>query len=85
MIEKLEKCGFFNDNNIRKDIFFMTVHDAVLHLQNQVKSQEVQDSILETVNIENAAAETIIGNFPDADVVVVNGGQPVYYYMISAE
>ena len=52
MIEKLEKCGFFNDNNIRKDIFFMTVHDAVLHLQNQVKSQEVQDSILETVNIE---------------------------------
>ena len=52
MIEKLEKCGFFNDNNIRKDIFFMTVHDAVLHLQNQVKSQEVQDSILETVNTE---------------------------------
>ena len=33
----------------------------------------------------NAAAETSIGNFPDADVVVVNGGQPVYYYMISAE
>ena len=30
----------------------MTVHDAVLHLQNQVKSQKVQDSILETVNIE---------------------------------
>uniref|UniRef100_A0A8C2NR70 STAS domain-containing protein n=1 Tax=Capra hircus TaxID=9925 RepID=A0A8C2NR70_CAPHI len=49
VIEKLEKCGFFNDNNIRKDIFFMTVHDAVLHLQNQVKSQEVQDSILETI------------------------------------
>ena len=33
----------------------------------------------------NAAAETIIGNFPDAAVSVVNGGQPVYYYMISAE
>ena len=33
----------------------------------------------------NAAAETIIGNFPDADVVVVNGGQPVYYYMIAVE
>ena len=32
-----------------------------------------------------AASETIIGNFPDADVIVVNGGQPVYYYMISAE
>ena len=33
----------------------------------------------------NIAAETIIGNFPDAEVSVVNGGQPVYYYMISAE
>ena len=33
----------------------------------------------------NAAADTIIGNFPDAEVSVVNGGQPVYYYMISAE
>ena len=32
-----------------------------------------------------AAAETMVGNFPDADVNVVNGGQPVYYYMISAE
>ena len=33
----------------------------------------------------NAAAETIIGNFPDSEVSVVDGGQPVYYYMISAE
>ena len=33
----------------------------------------------------NTAAETVIGNFPDAEVSVVNGGQPVYYYMISAE
>ena len=32
-----------------------------------------------------ADAETITGNFPDAEVNVVNGGQPVYYYMISAE
>ena len=33
----------------------------------------------------NEAAETITGNFPDAEVSVVNGGQPVYYYMISVE
>ena len=33
----------------------------------------------------NEAAKTITGNFPDAEVSVVNGGQPVYYYMISAE
>ena len=33
----------------------------------------------------NEAAETIIGCFPDAEVSVVNGGQPEYYYMISVE
>ena len=33
----------------------------------------------------NAASETVIGNFPDSEVSIVNGGQPVYYYMISAE
>ena len=32
-----------------------------------------------------AAAGTISGCFPDAEVSVVNGGQPVYYYMISVE
>ena len=32
-----------------------------------------------------AAAATITGNFPDAEVSVVDGGQPVYYYMISVE
>ena len=33
----------------------------------------------------SAAAETLTGNFPDAELSVVNGGQPVYYYMISVE
>ncbi len=33
----------------------------------------------------NELAHTIEGNFPDAEVSVVNGGQPVYYYMISIE
>ena len=33
----------------------------------------------------NLAAATIEGNFPDAEVSVVEGGQPVYYYMISVE
>ena len=41
----------------------------------------------EDVTEEDAqkAADTIIGNFPDAEVSVVSGGQPGYYYMISAE
>ena len=41
----------------------------------------------EEVNEDDAAAaaETIEGCFTDAEVSVVNGGQPVYYYMISVE
>ena len=41
----------------------------------------------EDVTEEDAekAAETIRGNFPDSEVSVVSGGQPVYYYMISVE
>ena len=31
------------------------------------------------------ATETITGCFPDAEVNLVDGGQPVYYYMISVE
>ena len=33
----------------------------------------------------NAAGETLTGCFPDAEVNVYSGGQPVYYYMISVE
>ena len=33
----------------------------------------------------NRAAELISARFPDADISIVNGGQPVYYYMISVE
>ena len=33
----------------------------------------------------NAVCETIFGVFPDAEVSVIMGGQPVYYYMISVE
>lgn len=36
-------------------------------------------------NDANEAAQIITSHFPDADISVVNGGQPVYYYMISVE
>jgi len=38
-----------------------------------------------TQEAADSAAETIVGCFPEAEVSVVNGGQPVYYYMISVE
>eukprot|EP00074_Homo_sapiens_P091145 XP_016867807.1 pendrin isoform X2 [Homo sapiens] len=58
VIEKLEQCGFFDDN-IRKDTFFLTVHDAILYLQNQVKSQEGQGSILETITLIQDCKDTL--------------------------
>ena len=33
----------------------------------------------------NSASEVLSGNFPDAEISVYDGGQPVYYYMISGE
>ena len=33
----------------------------------------------------NSASDILSGNFPDSEVNVYNGGQPVYYYMISVE
>ena len=33
----------------------------------------------------NAVSGTFKGNFPDAEITVINGGQPVYFYMISIE
>lgn len=38
-----------------------------------------------TAEDAEAAAERLGGCFPDAEIAVVNGGQPVYYYMISIE
>ena len=40
-------------------------------------------------NVKDDAAKTVedklSSDFPDADITLINGGQPVYYYMISAE
>lgn len=59
------------------------IADAVEDLSPEIISvyygEDVQQGAAEEVGValENA--------FPDADVNVVNGGQPVYYYMISIE
>ncbi|XP_020840248.1 pendrin [Phascolarctos cinereus] len=50
VIAKLEQCGFYEDN-IVMDMFFLTVHDAVLYIQSQVKIQTVQDPILKKINL----------------------------------
>lgn len=59
------------------------IADAVEELDPEIISvyygEDVQQTAADEVGI---ALETA---FPDADVNVVNGGQPVYYYMISIE
>ncbi|KAL7976269.1 hypothetical protein Chor_002488 [Crotalus horridus] len=48
IIKTLEHCAFFDDD-IQKEVFFLTVHDAVLHIQSQVMYREAQDPIAEKV------------------------------------
>ncbi|XP_043823975.1 pendrin [Dromiciops gliroides] len=50
VIAKLEQCGFYEDN-IVKDMFFLTVHDAVLYIQSQIKMQTIEDPILEKIHL----------------------------------
>uniref|UniRef100_A0A670Z184 Solute carrier family 26 member 4 n=1 Tax=Pseudonaja textilis TaxID=8673 RepID=A0A670Z184_PSETE len=50
IIKTLEHCAFFDDD-IQKELFFLTVHDAVLYIQSQVMYREAQDPIAEKVHI----------------------------------
>lgn len=53
LLEKLERCGFFDDD-ITTSIIFLTVHDAVLHifikknLHSIYKYRESKEEIKET-------------------------------------
>uniref|UniRef100_A0A8U7MVV3 Solute carrier family 26 member 4 n=1 Tax=Corvus moneduloides TaxID=1196302 RepID=A0A8U7MVV3_CORMO len=46
LISQLERSAFFDDT-VRKDIFFLTVHDAVLYIRNQMTYSDNQDPIFE--------------------------------------
>uniref|UniRef100_A0A803VVY5 Solute carrier family 26 member 4 n=1 Tax=Ficedula albicollis TaxID=59894 RepID=A0A803VVY5_FICAL len=50
LISQLERGAFFDDT-VRKDIFFLTVHDAVLYIRNQMTYSDNQDPIFEKVRI----------------------------------
>ncbi|CAM5085545.1 unnamed protein product [Eretmochelys imbricata] len=68
IITKLEQCGFFDDN-IRKDIFFLTVHDAVLYIQHEMMHRDIQDPIFEKISLMQESKEPIdfteTGNLDD--------------------
>uniref|UniRef100_A0A8C3TKE6 Solute carrier family 26 member 4 n=1 Tax=Catharus ustulatus TaxID=91951 RepID=A0A8C3TKE6_CATUS len=53
LYKPLERGAFFDDT-VRKDIFFLTVHDAVLYIRNQMTYSDNQDPILEKVRISSS-------------------------------
>ncbi|ETE59365.1 Pendrin, partial [Ophiophagus hannah] len=62
IIRTLEHCAFFDDD-IQKELFFLTVHDAVLYIQSQVMYREAQDPIAEKISLMQESKEPI--EFPE--------------------
>ncbi|CAH2275792.1 pendrin [Pelobates cultripes] len=48
--KKIEECLFFDDT-IKPDIFFLTVHDAVLYIENKKKFSDGHDPLLEKISL----------------------------------
>ncbi|XP_034777872.2 pendrin-like isoform X1 [Acipenser ruthenus] len=49
IIQKMEACGFFDDT-VKKDILFLTIHDAVLFIRMKALYGNVEDPIFEKIS-----------------------------------
>ncbi|XP_053918715.1 pendrin isoform X2 [Cuculus canorus] len=58
LISQLERSAFFDDI-VRKDMFFLTVHDAVLYIRNQMTYRDNQDPIFEKISLMQESKEPI--------------------------
>ncbi|XP_065597642.1 pendrin [Cyrtonyx montezumae] len=58
LISQLERTAFFDDI-VRKDMFFLTVHDAVLYIRNQMAYSDNQDPIFEKISLMQESKEPI--------------------------
>ncbi|XP_030072408.1 pendrin [Microcaecilia unicolor] len=56
--KKMEACGFFDDT-VKPDIFFLTVHDAVLFIQSQNMFRDLQDPIFEKISLMQDSKEPL--------------------------
>lgn len=61
LISQLERSAFFDDV-VRKDIFFLTVHDAVLYIRNQMTYSDNQDPIFEKVRIAGSTFALLLSS-----------------------
>lgn len=71
--------GSFTDT----EKLFQALGESVQNMDPEFVTVYYGDSVTE--EDANTAADAIGAGIPDAEVSVVNGGQPVYYYMISIE
>ncbi|XP_041113575.1 pendrin-like [Polyodon spathula] len=64
IIQKMEACGFFDDT-VKKDILFLTIHDAVLFIQMKALYGNVEDPIFEKISLMKESKEPL--SFPETD------------------
>ncbi|XP_051889351.1 pendrin-like isoform X2 [Pristis pectinata] len=58
IVKKLEKCGFF-DENVKKDMLYLTIHDAVVHIHTQTMYKDIQDPIFEKISLMQESKEPL--------------------------
>ncbi|KAK1169008.1 pendrin-like isoform X1 [Acipenser oxyrinchus oxyrinchus] len=64
IIQKMEACGFFDDT-VKKDILFLTIHDAVLFIRMKALYGNVEDPIFEKISLMKESKEPL--SFPETD------------------
>ncbi|KAK6488077.1 pendrin-like isoform X1 [Huso huso] len=64
IIQKMEVCGFFDDT-VKKDILFLTIHDAVLFIRMKASYGNVEDPIFEKISLMKESKEPL--SFPETD------------------
>nr|DBA31301.1 TPA: hypothetical protein GDO54_007174 [Pyxicephalus adspersus] len=64
--KKMEACFFFDDQ-IKPDIFFLTVHDAVLYIEDKRKYLNGHDPLLEKISLMQESKEPL--DFTDYELV----------------
>ncbi|KAM4748903.1 pendrin-like [Rhinophrynus dorsalis] len=64
VFKKLEECVFFEDG-IKPDVCFLSVHDAVLYIENQKKFCEGHDPILEKISLMQESKDIV--EYDDVD------------------
>ncbi|XP_063786060.1 pendrin-like [Pseudophryne corroboree] len=58
VLKKMEECLFFDDQ-IKPDICFLTIHDAILYIENYRKFNDASDPILEKISLMQESKEPL--------------------------